>query len=97
MNRMSTDVLREKEILNLCDGARLGYACDFEFDVTDGRISALIVPRSSGLLGLSRECDLVIPWCRIECVGEDAILVRLPREELSAIECKGQGKRKGKR
>ena len=97
MNRMSTDALREKEILNLCDGTRLGYACDFELDVSEGRISALIVPRSSGLFGLLKECDLVIPWDRIECVGEDAILVRLPKEELSSVESGERAKRKGKR
>ena len=97
MNRMSTDALREKEILNLCDGTRLGYACDFELDVSEGRVSALIVPRSSGLFGLLKECDLVIPWDRIECVGEDAILVRLPKEELSSVESGERAKRKGKR
>ena len=96
MRRMGTDELREKEIINLCDGSRIGYACDFEFDVTDGRISALIVPRQSGFLSLSKGCDLVIPWCRIDCIGEDAILVKLPKEELHASECAERGRRKGK-
>ncbi len=97
MQRMGTDDLRELEIINLCDGSRLGYACDFEFDVSDGRISALIVPRPSGFLGLSKECDIVIPWCRIECIGEDAILVKLPKEELGACACKDRPKKRGKR
>ena len=97
MKRMGTDELRQKEIINLCDGSRLGYACDFEFDASDGRICAIIVPRASGLFGISRECDLVIPWCKIECIGEDAILVRLSREELSPPEERKHNGRKGKR
>ena len=44
MERFSTCELREKEVINLCDGARLGTPCDFEFDVCDGKITALIVP-----------------------------------------------------
>ena len=95
MRKISTDDLRQKEIINLCDGARLGYACDFEFDVADGRICALIVPRSAGFLGLSKECDLVIPWCKIECIGEDAILVKLPKEEAMAYAYKDGKRRKG--
>ena len=35
MKRCSTAQLREKEIINLCDGMRLGYADDFEFDLND--------------------------------------------------------------
>ena len=45
MERFSTCELREKEVINLCDGARLGTPCDFEFDVCDGKITALIVPQ----------------------------------------------------
>lgn len=97
MRRMGTDELRQKEVINLCDGARLGYACDFEIDVSDGKICSLIVPRSSGVLGLGRSCDLVIPWCRIECIGEDAILVKLPKEEIDSCECNDRKQRKGKR
>lgn len=87
MRKIGTDDLRQKEIINLCDGTRIGYACDFDFDAIDGRITALIVPRPSGFLGLSRNCDLVIPWCKIECIGEDAILVKLSREELDSCVC----------
>ena len=86
MERFSTCELREKEVINLCDGARLGTPCDFEFDVCDGKITALIVPRPSGFLGLSHNKDLVIPWNRIECIGEDAILVKLTPQECARPE-----------
>ncbi len=81
MERFSTCDLREKEVINLCDGIRLGCPSDFEFDACDGKITALIVPRPCGFLGLSHANDIVIPWCKIECIGEDAILVRLTPSE----------------
>jgi YlmC/YmxH family sporulation protein len=80
MERFSTCDLKQKEVINVCDGTRLGYPSDFEFDIGDGRITALVVPRPSGFLGLSHEHDLIISWCHIECIGEDAILVRLPTD-----------------
>lgn len=95
MKKISTDELRQKEIINLFDGARLGYACEFEFDISDGHICALIVPKSTGFLGLGRECSIVIPWCRIECVGEDTILVKLSPEEC-VPPCDRDPKRRGK-
>ena len=97
MGKMGTDELRQKEIINLCDGTRLGYACDFEIDACDGRICALIVPKCSGFMGLGRNMDIVIPWCRIECIGEDAILVKLPEEEFKSCECEQKHHRGGKR
>lgn len=77
MERFSTCDLRQKDVINLCDGVRLGTPVDFEFNVSDGRITALVVSRPSGFLGLSHANDLTIPWAKIECIGEDAILVRL--------------------
>ncbi len=81
MERLSTCDLRAKEVVNVCDGARLGCPSDFEFDACDGRITAIVVPRSGGFLGLGREDDIVIPWCRIERIGTDVIIVKLPSEE----------------
>lgn len=85
MERFSTCELREKEVINVCDGTRLGCPCDFEFNVYEGAITALIVPRPSGFLGLSRANDLVIPWDRIERIGTDAILVRMSTDEKNPI------------
>lgn len=89
MKRYGTAELRRLEVVNLCDGARLGYAGDFEFE-TDGecaRITALVICGSGGFLGFGREDDLVIPWCRVECIGEDAVLVRLTPQELGGCAC----------
>ena len=94
MKRCSTADLRHLEIVNLCDGARLGYATDFEFDIEDARILALVVGGNCGLFGFGKEDDLIIPWNLIECIGEDTILVKLSQKDLS---CCSFGHRKNKR
>ena len=81
MNIISTADLRKKEIINLCDGARLGYACDFEFDRCSALITGLVIEQGSGFLGLASNDRVVIPWCKIECIGSDTILVKLSPEE----------------
>lgn len=80
-NMSTTAKLREKEIINVCDGSRLGRACDFEFDICDARITALIVSDGSGFLGFGKQRDIIIPWCKIECIGADTILVKLTQDE----------------
>ena len=81
MKSTTTMELREKEVINLCDGARLGHPCDFQFDICDGKILALIIPGEKGLWGGCKTQDIVIPWCKIECFGEDTILVKLESNE----------------
>ncbi len=94
-NVSTTAQLREKEIINVCDGSRLGRACDFEFDVCDAKITALIVSDGSGFLGLGKQRDILIPWCKIECIGEDTILVRItPDEKKISCDCtRGKGRK----
>ncbi len=89
MKRYHTGDLRCLEILNVCDGSSLGYANELEVEVEGdcARVTALIIRKSGGFLGLGCGEDLVIPWCKIECIGEDAILVRLPTNELSSCLC----------
>lgn len=92
MERFSTCDLRQKDVINLCDGVCLGEPSDFEFSVEDGRITALVVTRPGFFSSFFRSKCLVIPWCKIECIGEDAILVRLSPEE-----CFPAGKEKKKK
>ena len=68
--------LRQKEIINIKDGARFGFVCDVEFETESGRITQLIVPGPAKLLGVfGREQEYCIPWSDITQIGEDIILV----------------------
>ena len=70
--------LRCKEIINICDGRRLGYVCDAEFDFPKGELKALIVPGPARVFGLfGREPDFLIPVGCITRMGADIILVEV--------------------
>ena len=78
---------RDKEVINVRTGSRMGYVCDAEFQYPEGRITALIVPGKARYLGLfGREDDYIIPWECISRIGEDILLVEGDR-----------GMRRGKR
>ena len=44
MGAMRFSELHCREVINLCDGARLGEVCDLVFDPVCGQITALVVP-----------------------------------------------------
>ncbi len=94
MRRISTKDLRELEVVNLCDGEKLGYPSDFEFDMECGQILAIVVPVCDGFLSFGKRQDIIIPWNKIECIGEDTILVRLTSAETSCCNSKKPRKRR---
>ncbi|MBQ9980036.1 MAG: YlmC/YmxH family sporulation protein [Oscillospiraceae bacterium] len=70
--------LRCKEIINVCDGARLGFIRDMEIDTESGCICSIIVPERTGLRSIFFKCgEIIIPWNCISKIGEDLILVEI--------------------
>jgi len=94
MRHITTTELACMEVINLCDGGKLGYPCAVELCAEDGRITALIIPRECGFLSLGKSEQYRIPWCRIECLGEDTILIKLTAAELSGCLCRCKGRKK---
>ena len=41
---MRISELKRMEVINICDGKRLGFVGDVEFDKCSGKIECLIVP-----------------------------------------------------
>ncbi|MGB9661331.1 MAG: YlmC/YmxH family sporulation protein [Moorellaceae bacterium] len=72
--------LRQRDVINVVDGRRLGIIKDVELDVEQGRIKALILPGQAGkfLFFFGHNEDLVIPWEKVVKVGVDVILVENP-------------------
>ena len=71
--------LRCKEVINICDGSRLGYVGDVEVRIPDGQVTAVIVnspPRFFGLFGRGEE--YYVPWECIQRIGDDIILIDKP-------------------
>ena len=69
---------KHKEVVNITDGKRLGYVQDVCADLETGTITHIIVPGSSKIINIfAGNNDIVIPWQKIKCIGEDLILVEI--------------------
>jgi YlmC/YmxH family sporulation protein len=74
LNRSSE--FRNKEVINLSDGRRLGFVSDVEINFIDGRVEAIVIPTSNKIFGIiGSENEILIPWEKIRKIGEDIILV----------------------
>ncbi|MGN1083638.1 MAG: YlmC/YmxH family sporulation protein [Lachnospiraceae bacterium] len=68
--------LRQKEVINCRDCARLGFVGDIEFNLCTGCLEKIIIPGPGKFFGfLGSEHEFVIPWCCIKQIGADIILV----------------------
>ena len=61
----TVNALRDKEVVSVCDGRRLGYVCDLAIDLKSGRILSLIIPgdRKSTRLNSSHEWISYAVFC----------------------------------
>jgi YlmC/YmxH family sporulation protein len=67
--------LRQCEVVNACDGRRLGYVYDIELDLSCGKVCAIIVPGECKTFSFGFCENLRIPWECISKIGDDIILV----------------------
>lgn len=68
--------LRNKEIISIKSGCRLGYPDDVEFDSCSAKVCRLLIYGRPRFFGLFGKCDdICVRWCDIEVIGEDTILV----------------------
>ena len=76
---ISTDKLKNKEVINISDGRSLGFVYDVEVDLDKGAIDGIVIPGARGFMGLfaKKEGDTVIKWDKVKTVGDDVILVDL--------------------
>lgn len=69
---------KHKEVINITDGKRLGFVQDVTANLESGIITSIIVPGSNKLFNLfSTGNDIIIPWEKIRCIGDDVILVEI--------------------
>ncbi len=65
--------LKQKEVVNLCDGKRLGRVCDVVFTFPEGKTLGIVVPGSRGFR--FGRAELFIALKDISKIGVDVILV----------------------
>lgn len=67
--------LKEKEIINVNDGKKLGHIIDFLFDIESAQVKGVVVPGSRKIFRKTE--DIFIPLEKIRKIGGDVILVKL--------------------
>ena len=88
--------LRRKEVINICDGSRLGCVGDLELCIPEGTVKALIVFGPCRFFGLfGRGEDYYIPWDCVQRFGEDIILSTSPSSAGRGKRKSGAGKKSG--
>ncbi|WP_027398107.1 PRC-barrel domain-containing protein [Anaerovorax odorimutans] len=75
---VSTQDIKNKEVINIYDGKSLGFVYDIEVNLESGTIEGIIVPaqRNSffNIFGRDQN-DSFIKWKDIKRIGDDVILV----------------------
>ena len=77
MNELTFCELREKEIVNVADGKRLGRVIDLAL-TCNGRVLGFMAPGDKSCMkAFGGKDPLFIPWHNISKIGDDVILVNL--------------------
>ena len=79
---MSFSELKQKDVINICDGRKLGRPIDLILN-ENACVEALVVPGGrGGFLSFFRpeREGAVIPWRRVRRIGDDVILVEVDSE-----------------
>lgn len=70
--------IKDREVINIMDGRKIGIVSDVEIDFEEGKITSLIIPGPGKFISFfGKTSDIVIPWSCIKKVGTDVILVEM--------------------
>lgn len=76
---ISTQDIRNKEVINIYDGKSMGFVDDIEIDLEKGTVEGIVVPVQRRMFQFfGREEDHVIRWKDIKRIGDDVVLVDVP-------------------
>ncbi len=94
MDACSINELKDKEVINVCDGKKLGYITDAKIDIPCGRVVAIIVLFDCRTFGFGKCEEIVIPWDKIGCFGKDAVLVNVDTSTYEKFCCEKKFEKK---
>ncbi len=79
---MRLSELRDKEVINICSGRRLGCIVDVEINICSGEVEAVIIPGPGKICGfLGTDCEYVIPFACVRKIGPDIVIVEIQEEK----------------
>ena len=78
---ISVNELRNKEIINLCDGAKMGHIVDVVFSSDTGKVIGIVAPGERKFFKKNEE--IFIPIEKVRRIGDDVILIRYEIPDLN--------------
>jgi len=83
--------LKQKDVVNVRDGRRLGKPIDLVLNET-ACVEALVVPVPGGILNLLKQDKegCMVPWNRVLRIGNDVILVEICSDDYADTEDGGK-------
>lgn len=67
--------LKDKEVINIFDGKKLGHVIDITFEGTTGQVLGIVLPGIKKFMHKTE--DIFVPISNLKKIGEDVLLVRL--------------------
>ena len=71
--------IREKEVINIFDGKKLGHIIDIVFDSASGQVHGVVVPGIKKFMRKSE--DIFVPISNLKKIGEDVLLIKLSPQD----------------
>jgi YlmC/YmxH family sporulation protein len=73
--------IREKEVINLFNGQRMGYITDFEINLENGTLTGIVLSGESKVMSFfTKANDIYVEWSKIIKIGNDTILINYKDE-----------------
>lgn len=70
------DALCRKEVINVCNGCRIGFVRDINIDTQSACITALLVETDASFSVKRRNRIVILPWHCVQVIGDATVLVR---------------------
>ena len=70
----SINAIRSMEIIDISNGAKLGFVKDFKIDINEQKVTGITIPAPMRSW-FTKEMDIEIPWEKVVKMGVDVLLV----------------------
>ncbi|MGI1691153.1 YlmC/YmxH family sporulation protein [Thermoanaerobacter uzonensis] len=68
--------LRDKDVIDISTGQKLGNIVDIEINLEEGRVEGIVIPKETSLFRFfNKDIEIYLSWESIKKIGTDVILV----------------------
>lgn len=76
MRMIKASELRDKDVIDINTGEKLGNIIDIEVNLEEGRVEGIVIPKETSIFRFfNKDIEIYLPWESIKKIGTDVILV----------------------